>query len=224
MSGTLRVLWTISSSSTTAPRPILRCRRCDAPRPFESNGKFRLNANGKRLDAWLIYRCADCGDAWNRAIFERRRRSEVDDAMLEALQCNDPALADKVARDFAGLARWTQRFADEGNGAFAIDKAVLDGSPADADRIAISLSLAAGTAMRCDRVLATGLGISRSRVAALAADGRIAVDGAGKKPLSWMLGHGGLVTIAFDGLADASELALRATGREGVATGPMPAD
>ncbi len=211
MPGTLRVLWTIRTS-THIPRPILRCSRCDAARPFASSGKFRLNANGKRLDAWLVYRCAACGDAWNRAVFERKRRSEVEAGMLEALQSNDAGLADEVARDVVGLVRWTTRFADDGKNALTIEKAIMDGLPASAERLAIVLSVPAAAAFRCDRVLAVGLGISRGRVAALAAEGRIAVDGAPRKPLSRALGDGALVTVALKGAADASFLTRNASG------------
>lgn len=211
MPGTLRVHWTIHTS-TSIPKPMLRCSRCDQQKPFEPSGKFRLNANGKRLDAWLIYRCTVCGESWNRPIFERRRKSEVDAALLDALQCNEPSLADQVARDISGLARWTQCLEDEGDSSFAIDKAVLEGSPVDADRLTVSLSMPTATTLRCDRLLAAGLGISRSRVAALAGEGRVAVDGAGRKPMARTLREGTVMTLACEGLADAPLLLRRATG------------
>lgn len=211
MSGTLRVLWTVRISTTTL-RPILRCRRCDQPRAFEPSGRFRLNANGKRLDAWLVYRCAACGAAWNRAIFERRQRSEIDDTVLEALQGNDPVLAEQVARDAAGLGRWTTRFAEGDGGTIAVDKAVLARGDGNMERLAIDLLLAVGTTIRCDRLLAAGLGLSRSGVAALADAGRIAVDSSGRKPLARPLHQGSFVTIDVSGLADAAALVGRATG------------
>jgi hypothetical protein len=211
MSGTLRVLWTIRTSATT-PRPVLRCSRCNQQRAFAPSGRFRLNANGKRLDAWLIYRCTACDAAWNRAIFERRHRSEIDDTVLEALQGNDPVLSGQIARDAAGLGRWTTRFAEGDGGAIAVDKAVLAHGDGDVERLAIDLLLAVGTTVRCDRLLATGLGLSRSGVAALADAGRIAIDGSGRKPLARPLRPGSFVTIDVAGLADAAVLVGRATG------------
>jgi hypothetical protein len=211
MSGTLRVLWTIRTSTTT-PSPILRCSRCDQPRAFESSGRFRLNANGKRLDAWLIYRCAACGAAWNRTIFERRQRSEIDDAVLEALQGNDPVLAEQVARDATGLRRWTTRLAEGDGGTIAVDKAVLAHGGGDVGRLAIDLVLAVGTTVRCDRLLAAGLGLSRGSVAALADAGRIAVDHSARKPLARPLRQGSSITIDVAGLAGAAALVKGATG------------
>lgn len=211
MSGTLRVLWTVRISATTL-RPILRCSRCDQPRAFEPSGRFRLNANGKRLDAWLIYRCTACDAAWNRAIFERRQRSEIDDAFLEALQCNDPVLAEKVAQDATGLGRWTTRFAGGDGGAIAVEKAVLADNPTEVERLGVELLIPVGTTIRCDRLLAIGLGLSRSGVAALADAGRIAVDGSTKRPLSRRLQQRPFVTIDIAGLANAAALVGRATG------------
>ncbi len=213
MSGTLRVLWTIRISISTTPKPILRCSRCDQPRAFEPSGRFRLNANGKRLDAWLIYRCTACGATWNRTIFERRQRSEIDDAVLEALQGNDPVLAEQVAQDAAGLRRWTTRFAEGDGGTIAVDKAVLAHGDGDVERLAIELLMPAAATIRCDRLLAAGLGLSRGGVAALSDAGRIAVDGSGRRPPARPLHQGSFVTIDVSGLADAAALAGRATGR-----------
>lgn len=211
MSGTLRVLWTIRTSTIT-PSPILRCSRCDQPRAFEPSGRFRLNANGKRLDAWLIYRCTACGSAWNRPIFERRRRNEIDDDALAALQGNDPTLAVQVAQDAEGLRRWTARFAEGDRGTIAVDKAVLERGDGEVGRLVIDLVMPSAAAIRCDRLLAAGLGLSRNGIAALADAGRIAVDSSGRKPLARPLRHGSFLTIDLAGLAEASALVGRATG------------
>ena len=40
---------------------IRRCGGCGKKMVFECAGKFRVNANGRRLDVWLIYRCQRCG-------------------------------------------------------------------------------------------------------------------------------------------------------------------
>jgi hypothetical protein len=223
MPGTLRVIWTIRTS-TTIPKPILRCSRCDQPKPFAPSGKFRLNANGKRLDAWLVYRCETCGASWNRTIFERRRRSEIDAATFEALQGNDPALAGLIARDFAGLGRWTRRFADAADGALAVDRTVIEGRPAETKRLEIRLSVATGATHRCDRVLVAGLGISRNRVAVLAAEGRLQIDDVSKRPVARALHSGSLLKLTLDGLADARALARGAAGMAAEEPGPMRAD
>ncbi len=103
MSHTYLVQWTIKPK--IAPRPWLACNRCRAARPFEPSGKTRLNANGRRLDAWLIYRCCSCDSTWNRPIFERRHIRDIDPHTLNALQTNDEAWIEKVSFDLDGLRR-----------------------------------------------------------------------------------------------------------------------
>lgn len=49
-----------------------QCPGCGTAKSiYESTGKFRVNANGSRLDVWLIYRCVRCKKSWNMEILER---------------------------------------------------------------------------------------------------------------------------------------------------------
>ena len=51
---------------------ILRgCPGCGCRSAYASTGNFRVNANGKQIDVWLIYRCEKCGHTYNLAIYER---------------------------------------------------------------------------------------------------------------------------------------------------------
>lgn len=179
MSDNLRVRWTITSLSL--PKPWIACSRCSEIRPFRCSGKFRLNANGKRLDAWLIYRCGGCDQTWNRPLFERRKRSEVDPAMLEALQANDHGLARRFALDIAGLRAFTNRI--EGMDDAAICKEVVSSPAAQASCLEIVLVVSGATTARLDRVLAGGLGLSRNRIDALLGEGRLEVVPGGGKAL-----------------------------------------
>ncbi len=52
------------------------CGSCREVRAFESSGRFCVNANGKKLDVWLIYGCLRCAYTGNRSI--ERRRTEAD--------------------------------------------------------------------------------------------------------------------------------------------------
>src|ERR1700733_6469262 len=101
------VQWTIEPK--IAPRPWLICNRCHTIKPFASSGKFRLNANGKQLDAWLIYRCADSESTWNRPIFERRHVKDIDPAALHSLQSTDMELVRSIAFDAQSLRRKSTR-------------------------------------------------------------------------------------------------------------------
>ena len=58
----LHLHWTLTPAH--APRPLRHCPGCGDQRAFIADApprglRARLNANGKRLDGWLIYRCPE---------------------------------------------------------------------------------------------------------------------------------------------------------------------
>ncbi len=103
MSDTLRVQWTIVPQM--APQPWLNCNRCGGIKRFRSSEKIRVNANGKRVDAWLIYKCTSCDSTWNRPILERRHVRTIDPLFLMSLRTNEPRLARRLAFDAEDLRR-----------------------------------------------------------------------------------------------------------------------
>ena len=82
------VQWTLTPK--IAPQPWIACRGCGVLKPFRSSDKIRLNANGRKLDAWLIYKCVTCDNTWKRTLFERLDVRDIQPTVLEALQSNDP--------------------------------------------------------------------------------------------------------------------------------------
>ncbi|WP_312032682.1 DUF1062 domain-containing protein [Sinorhizobium psoraleae] len=130
-------------------------------RSFRSSGKVRLNANGRTLDAWLIYRCSGCGNTWNRPIFERRNIRDLDRATLEALQCNDPDRVRGWAFDLDALRRKAQSV-DECADA-DVRKEVLSECNA-CTTLQIDLAVPFATGLRLDRLLARELGTARSEL------------------------------------------------------------
>jgi len=160
MSGLLRIRWAIAPQ--ISPRPHIDCNRCGGVRPFRSSGKFRVNANGKRIDAWLIYRCANCDNSWNFAIFERCNRRDVEPALLAALENNDPALARRHAFDTTALRGRIGRVEEFPD--VAVQRHVLEGMPENTTLLDLRLSLEMPVSLRLDRLLAGELGISRSRL------------------------------------------------------------
>ncbi|MGE0281825.1 MAG: DUF1062 domain-containing protein [Rhizobiaceae bacterium] len=163
MSRALSVRWTIAPK--TFPQPWRFCSRCGKAQPFRCGEKFRLNANGKRLDAWLIYKCAVCDDTWNRMIIERRVTRDIDPEMLAAFEANDTGLIRRYAFDAVALRRHAHRvdaFAD-----VEIFKEVLADQPSVQPRLTIELAPILPVPTRLDRLLATELALSRGRIAAM---------------------------------------------------------
>ena len=162
MCKTLRVRWTVIPQ--TAPRPWIACSGCGGLRAFQSSGKIRLNANGRKLDAWLIYKCLSCEKTWNRPIFERQAVGDIDPAVLEALQSNDPDWIRMESFNLDALRRKAQRI-DECS-VFKKKKEVLR-DPGNWTALEIELAVPVPASLRLDRLLASALKISRSRLQAL---------------------------------------------------------
>ncbi|MDX8537588.1 DUF1062 domain-containing protein [Mesorhizobium abyssinicae] len=179
MSGLLRIRWAIAPE--IAPRPLITCNRCGGLRPYRSSGKFRVNANGKRIDAWLIYRCVDCDNSWNFAIFERRNRRDIEPALLAALEGNDPALARRHAFDAAVLRSHVGRIEEFPD--VAVERHVLERRPEHATVLDLRLTLEMPVPLRLDRLLAGELGVSRSRLQAWEERRRLFVELDGAKAL-----------------------------------------
>lgn len=66
-----------------------RCGGCGRKQEFLNSGKFRVNANGNRVDVWLIYRCKKCKHSWNLTIYERVRPSKITPNDYELFMEND---------------------------------------------------------------------------------------------------------------------------------------
>ncbi|KAA1177697.1 DUF1062 domain-containing protein [Rhizobium tropici] len=162
MCNILQVRWTISPR--TSPQPWIACSGCGYPRPFRSSGKIRLNANGKRLDAWLIYKCIDCDKTWNRTLFERRTIHDLGPSALEALQRSDPDWVRAQEFDLDGLKRKAKRIEEPPDVIIRKEaiRAVSGWTLLD-----IEISTEFPINLRLDRLLASELAISRSRLQAL---------------------------------------------------------
>lgn len=167
MSDVLRVQWTIIAQ--TAPQPWLACSRCGEARRFRSSDKIRVNANGKRVDAWLIYKCTTCGSTWNRPILERRLVRTIAPDLLMALRNSKAALTRRLAFDVEGLRQSAGRV-DEFDDALVI-KSVLSESATAARRLEILCRVPEPVGLRVDRLLAKELHLPRSRIQSLAKAG-----------------------------------------------------
>jgi hypothetical protein len=202
MSDVLRVQWTIIPGS--APEPWLNCSRCRGTTRFRTSGKIRVNANGKRVDAWLIYKCTLCDNTWNRPVLERRHVSTIDPHLLAALQANDPDLSRRLA--FETLRRRLKvAHVDDAT----VRKEVVSESPRPADRLEIVCVVPETTGLRVDRLLSTELRLSRSRIRNMQNAGHLAAcpDGL-RRPLR----NGLQVRIELRGVHDGDKIALAAGG------------
>ena len=84
---------------------IRNCSGCGRKSYFKNTNRFRVNANGNRLDVWLIYQCEKCRHTLNLAIYERQRVSSVPEKEYRSFLSNDEELAERYGKDLRLFAK-----------------------------------------------------------------------------------------------------------------------
>lgn len=175
------------------PSVTRHCSKCGKPSQFECSGNFRVNANGRNLDVWLIYQCAKCNTTWNMAIFSRVKPEQIEAGLYQAFLHNDRETAMRYAFDPAILYR-NKAEACFDEVAYRVEKSRVPGdcwleviAPYDFN-------------LRLDRLLSEELGLSRTRVKKLLESGRIFSREMALTPKTKVKG-----TIAIEKLDDLEE-------------------
>jgi len=147
-----------------------RCKRCEGTRTFVSSGKFRINAQQRRLDVWLIYKCRVCKETWNSAILSRVAPEDIDRDLYDKFLANDEETATRYAFDYEVLRRNDAEFDPK------IEYRV-EGDAIGDRRGEVSIRIEPGPihSVRLDNILKKQLGVSGRRVEELHARGAIRV-------------------------------------------------
>lgn len=167
------IKWTIQYDRP--PAPVRYCKKCNTRQEFISSGQFRVNAQGKYLDIWLIYKCSCCSSTWNAAIYSRVNPGSLPPGLLSRFHGNDPSLAMQYAMDTGFLRK---------NGAgiqlpsHRVEGPVfqLADSPASAEpvsSIVLWIDNPYPLPVRVHAILKSKLRLSQSRLDLLADSGRI---------------------------------------------------
>jgi hypothetical protein len=177
---------------------------------YRCSWKFRVNANGKRIDVWLIYRCVDCDNSWNFGILERCNRRDIAPALLQALESNDPLLARRHAFDIVALRSRVGRVEEFSE--VAVQKEMLGEILEPATALELQLGLEMPVSLRLDRLLACELGLSRSRLQALEEKRLLVVDRDGTKAMRKPARDGSSIRIDLAGEPDREAIISAAGG------------
>ncbi|GAA2637639.1 MULTISPECIES: DUF1062 domain-containing protein [Streptomyces] len=153
---------------TCLPLVLRRCHTCASER-FRANGKFRVNAHHKLLDAWLLVLCTACGDTAKITVLERVHVRSVRPGLLDRLHDNDPGLAAELLQD--PVVRRRNRIALDWDGAWRLDTGGSD--HLDREVIDVSVRFAARIPVRPVRLISEGCGLSRAEVERLVKDGKL---------------------------------------------------
>lgn len=156
------VVWALVPADPLLVSVLRPCSRCSTERPFRPTGTVRVNAHQRRLDVTVTTACAHCGRTWKLPVARHVAVRSVSD--LRRLEANDPDCLRAILTDPDVLA---------GHRVQPGPVRLLATVPSGPSEIRIR---AVATDLRLDRVIAMGLGISRSTVRRLVADGALEVS------------------------------------------------
>ncbi len=142
------------------PLIALPCVACPSTRATTGAGRFRVNANGKLLDVWLLVNCVACDRTGKLTVHDRVPVRSLAPELLAGYTVNASALVAAVLLDpsFARLNRFTLVW--EGRWELCAPKPPECPWPPRFEVV-----FEDPVPVRPERLLAHGLGLSRSEVA-----------------------------------------------------------
>ncbi|MEU1492185.1 DUF1062 domain-containing protein [Streptomyces sp. NPDC005776] len=167
---------------TCLPLVVRRCHVCASDR-FRTDGKFRVNAHHKLLDAWLLALCTACGGTTKLTVLERTQVRSIPAESLNRMHDNDASLAARLLQE-PGVRRrnrialdWDNAWRLDTAGSDHVDDEHRDGAANDAangdEVLDVTVRFAARIPVRPVRLIAEGCGLPRAEVERLAAAGKL---------------------------------------------------
>lgn len=154
---------------------IRNCPKCGRKTHYINTNKFRINANGNKLDIWLIYQCAECKHTLNLAIYERKKVSSITKEEYQRFLDNDEQLAKIFGKNIPLFQRNKADVAfDELNYDFVKLHETIENS-GFGEQILITINNPYMLKIRPEKQIALVLGLSRSQVKSLLGKGEIKI-------------------------------------------------
>lgn len=154
-----------------AYRVIRYCAGCGKKTSYVSTGCFRVNANGKNIDVWLIYQCPHCKHTYNLTIYERKRITEMDPKLYVDFSNNDENLAavygvNKQVFDSNSAVIDMEAIEYDVNevGTQSLFEGKTSANMLTVTAVELIIQNPSGLKLRTDKVLAKLLGLSRSKL------------------------------------------------------------
>lgn len=160
--------WAVRQSAL--PTVVRACPDCPGTR-HRASGKIRVNASGKLLDVWLLLSCAGCDRTSKVPVHERAHVSSLDPARLVSYETNDPAVVRELTMSAALAARNGYRL--DWTGTWELEARTPLYALDDPTPLTVLVGFDLPVPVRVERLLMLGLGLSRTAVRRMVADGRI---------------------------------------------------
>lgn len=155
---------------------IRNCPKCGRKTYYTNTKKFRVNANGNRLDVWLIYQCTECKQTFNISIYERQKVTSIPQKEYQWFLNNDEQFAEMYGKNMQ---------------LFRKNKAVIDFEKVNYDFVKLDETMEYGDFEECvvivvnnpyqlkirpEKQIAEILGLSRSQVKNLLDKGKMDLE------------------------------------------------
>lgn len=161
-----KIIWTIQPLEL--PKVLKRCSKCGQEAYFINSEKFRVNANKKHLDIWLIYQCESCKSTYNLTVHERISPKDLPNEHLEQFMRNDKALASQIGFDSALHAR-NKVFLDLSE----VPIAIVGDIPQVLTKTVVEIHCRYPLGLRVDKILSQKLNVSRASIKQQIIDGHM---------------------------------------------------
>jgi hypothetical protein len=147
------------------------CSKCKTNAEFYCSEKFRVNANQKIVDIWLIYNCTHCEGTWNYPILSRVNINKIDSMLIQKFMNNDKETIWYYAFQIKKLRKLCNDVITDIR--YELRKEKLDSR---SNEVTIRLCCKYDFGLRIDKLIAEILGISRSKVNKLSQNGSILLN------------------------------------------------
>ncbi len=156
---------------------LKNCSGCGCKAVFHNTNCFRVNANGNKIDVWLIYQCVKCKHTYNLTVYERCKTESILRQEYEGYLSNSGELAFAYGTDSNFFAR-NKTEVDWSKIKYIINrqKGMMAGNEQffrKGDLLVVSNSYA--LKIRTDKVASEILNLTRSGVKGLEKSGAIVV-------------------------------------------------
>jgi len=170
-----KALWVVREIGQ--PAIVKTCVSCRSAR-HRPTGKFRVNANRKLLDVWLLICCESCGRTSKIPVHERINVQALESERRLMFENNDPAMVRHLAMDAALASKAAYQLDWRGTWKLETDLPFYELSGGDPAALEVIVRFELPVPIRVEKLLRAGFGLSRSAVRGLVDSGRIRLPAA----------------------------------------------
>lgn len=168
---------------------IRNCPGCGVKTNYRNTKRFRVNANGNRLDVWLIYQCEKCKHTLNLTVYERQKAASIPKDEYQLFLNNDEEAAEKYGKNFQFFQKNRAAIAmdDINYGYVKLQESSSDPAEKNAccEQTLIHIRNPYELKIRPEKQIAEVLELSRSQVVKLLGQNAITIESFSSKDISF---------------------------------------